>query len=65
MAYSCPLADDNTCEGQTNMRCFACGEPICGPCSRKVVWYVFGIRRIGVDCLRDELRVRLEMEAYV
>lgn len=67
MPYRCPLADDNTCEGQTNTQCFACGEPVCRPCSRMVVWHNFGVRRIGLDCLRDDIKCdpKLNMEAYV
>lgn len=67
MAYRCPLADDLDCEGKTNMRCFACGEPICRSCSRMVVWHSFGVRRIGLDCLRDDIKTdrKLEMEAYI
>lgn len=53
MPYACTVVDDNTCEGQTNMECFACGEPVCGACSVKVAWYNYGIRRIGIDCARE------------
>ena len=67
MSSQCPLADSTKCEGQTNMKCFACGQPICGSCSRKVIWHNFGVRRVGLDCLRDDIRTdsRLEMEAYI
>ncbi len=53
MPYRCPLADSLNCEGQTNTRCFACGEPVCKACSQIVVWLNFGVRRIGIDCLRE------------
>ena len=56
MPYSCPVADDNTCEGQTNVKCFACGQPVCKACSVKMTWHNYGVKRIGIDCAREELQ---------
>jgi hypothetical protein len=34
--------------------CYRCGNPVCGNCSRRVVYMTYGRRRICLNCL-DEL----------
>lgn len=33
--------------------CFACGEPVCVNCSRRVRWYNLGRKRVAVSCIEE------------
>lgn len=58
--YACVLADTVRCEGQTNMECFACGQPICRNCSVVVRrWYFWRNKRVCHSCLDDNDRGKL------
>jgi hypothetical protein len=50
----CVLVDDIDCEGETNVECFACGQPVCKTCTRMVEWSAFGIKRICKECIRED-----------
>lgn len=62
--HVCSVVDGWTCTHPANFqnehplrtRCFACGEPVCVPCSTMMTWHTYGIRRICHDCRRDEER---------
>ena len=60
MPYRCPVADSVDCslKSETMVECFACGEPVCKACSVTMLWYNYGIKRIDVDCAREEVRAR-------
>ena len=54
--YACTLADDNDCEGETNVECFACGDRVCKACSRFVEWSNFGMKRVCKECIREDTK---------
>jgi len=58
MPYSCTVVDTNDCDGEANTSCFACGMPACKPCTVLMGWFRYGVKRIGLDCAREEIRMR-------
>ncbi len=35
------------------LTCFACGEPVCSKCSKKIEYYHYGKQRICDNCRED------------
>lgn len=62
---TCHMADDIYCEGGTNKECFACGQPVCGNCSVKVKWSMFGTKRICFSCAEEEYPVQVSQRRRV
>lgn len=38
------------------LTCFACGEPVCSKCSRKMDWYNHGKQTICDNCLEESIK---------
>jgi hypothetical protein len=60
MPYSCTVVYSNDCDGLSNTECFACGQPACKGCTVMIWWFGNGVRRIGMDCAREEISYRIE-----
>ena len=51
--HNCETVVAPLCEDKSGKMCFSCGLPTCGPCSRKVEYWDYGIKRLCVNCLKE------------
>ena len=62
MVETCSNVTSQYCDSPANLeppravrgRCFACGLPVCGPCSQIVEWKGYGRKRVCDNCLYQE-----------